>query len=293
MDSTNAITIVAPKSLQETEQLSRHLAKSMLLPQDLKGKECDIMTIILTGAELGLAPMQSIRGIQVIKGKPSLSADLMGALCKRRPDICEYLQLVEATPTRAIYKTKRVGEKETTMSFTMEDAKAAELTSSGMYKKYPVNMLRARCLSNICRAVYPDLCQGLYDSDSGELTDGVVSSAPVEREVNEAPKTRTEATKEKLKAKLHVIDVAPGQSEADAIAAAQEPEEAPAPTGPTPYERCATLYRELGGTDGKKLASLIKGATGRSWKEVTEADVDGVMTAIKIATAPVQESAPA
>ncbi len=182
----NEIQIVAPQTIHETEALSLSLAKSALLPEALRGKQADILATILTGAELGLAPMQSLRGIQIIKGKPTLSADTMGALCKRRSDVCEHLSLTASSPTGCTYETKRRGEKPTTMTFTIEDAQRAGLAGSDTYRKFPAAMLRARCLSAICRAVYPDLCLGLYDPD--ELADApAAKEAKKEREVNAAP----------------------------------------------------------------------------------------------------------
>lgn len=198
------ITIVAPRSLEESERMSTTLAKSALLPDALRNKPSDILVALLTGAEMGLAPMQALRGIVVIKGKPTLSADLMGALVKRRTDICEYLMLSKSSATEAVYRTKRRGDPEpTTMSFTMEDAKAAGIAGD-MYRKYPANMLRARCLAIICRAVYPDLCMGLYDSDSGELTDGVPTTWPAEREVN-APPVQASKSVSETKERLRVV----------------------------------------------------------------------------------------
>lgn len=185
---SSEIQIVAPQSIQETETLSLTLAKSALLPAELRGKQADILATILTGAELGLAPMQSLRGIQIIKGKPTLSADTMGALCKRRGDICEYLNLKESTPERVTYETKRKGEAITTMSFTMADAQRAGLAGSDTYKKFPAAMLRARCLSALCRAVYPDLCLGLYDPDElRDLPPESPTPAPAEKEINPPP----------------------------------------------------------------------------------------------------------
>lgn len=210
---SNEIAIITPKNLEESERLSVTLAKSMLLPHDLKGKPSDVLAIILTGAELGLAPMQAVRGIQVIKGKPSLSADLMAALCKRRKDVCEYLTPVTLTAEKAVYETKRVGDpKPTTMEFTIQDAQRAGLAGSDTYRKFPQAMLKARCLSAICRAVYPDVCMGLYDPD--ELAPANIDApapAPVEKDVTPAPvieQPKTKALAEKIHARrMEIIDV--------------------------------------------------------------------------------------
>lgn len=157
----------------------------------------DALMILLTGAELGLSAMQSLRGIHVVKGRPVLAADTMGAVV-RKSGICETLHLVESTDERCTYKTKRKDDtREESVTWTMEDAKRARLDGDN-WKKYPKAMLRARALSAICRAVYPDVVAGLYDPDemgaqADEPTNNVtvtypdaVDVTPVE-EVRRAP----------------------------------------------------------------------------------------------------------
>ena len=157
-----------PEGIREAFYLAEVLVKSRLLPDSVTTPEA-AFAIIATGRELGLTAMQSLRSIHVIKGKTILSADLVASLVKSRRDVCEYFQLVESTPERAVYKTKRVGEPEpTTMAFTMEDAKRAQLTSNANWTKYPAQMLRARCITGLARAVYPDLAMGIYDTDEIE-----------------------------------------------------------------------------------------------------------------------------
>lgn len=157
------------------QELAKTLSVSALIPAALHNKTPDVLAVMLTGQELGLGPMQSLRAIQIIKGKPTLSADLMGALCRQRRDICEYIKLVESTALVARYETKRAGDPSPTpMSFTIEQAKTAGLTGDN-WQKYPAAMLRARALSALCRAVYPDLILGLYDP---EELGGVVTPLP-------------------------------------------------------------------------------------------------------------------
>lgn len=156
-------------TLAEIKEISNTLSASKLMPEALQKSPADIFAIVQTGQELGLEPMKSIRGIAIIKGKPTLSADLMGALVKRERAVCEYLRLAESTDKVATYETKRVGEPQTTrMSFSIEEAQRAGLAGDN-WRKYPAAMLRARALSAICRAVYPDLLLGVYSE--GELVD--------------------------------------------------------------------------------------------------------------------------
>lgn len=166
MSNETGITIITPKSLDEAKSLSSLISKSALLPDAFRGKEAEVLMAIMTGAELGLAPMQSLRAIDVIKGKPTLKAEAMTALVRGRKDVCEYLVIKESNAKRCTYETKRVGDPSpTTMSFGIEDAQAAGLTGNDNYKRFPAAMLRARCGSAICKAVYSDVILGFYDPD--------------------------------------------------------------------------------------------------------------------------------
>ncbi len=165
--ATRQSSAIIPHTFAEVKSMSAELALSRLLPQALQKSPADVMLIIMAGAELGLGPMQSLRGMHVIQGKPVMSSDLMAALVLSRPEVCEYLQLVESSATKATYETKRKGApKSVTLSFTIEQAKAVgDLLGKDNWRKYPDAMLRARALAAICRAVYPDLCAGVYDED--------------------------------------------------------------------------------------------------------------------------------
>ena len=158
-----------PRDLAEAREFSKLVASSALLPQSLRGRPEDVFVIVVSGHELGLSPMQAIRSISVIQGKPVLDAALMVALVKRQRDVCEYFTMVESTPQRATYETKRAGEPAPTrMTFTIEEAKAAGLANKDNWQKHTAAMLRARASSALARAVYPDLVLGVYETDEGE-----------------------------------------------------------------------------------------------------------------------------
>jgi hypothetical protein len=252
---SSELVVITPKSIEEAERLSGTLSKSQLLPDALRQKPADVLATVLAGAELGLAPMQAIRGIAIIKGKPTLSADTMGALVKRRQDVCEYLVLKESTPKVATYETKRRGDPSpTTMSFAIEDAQRAGLQGDN-WKKYPAAMLRARALSAICRAVYPDLCLGLYDPDELAPENPPPPNGPVERDVTPAaPPTKTEQVKAKLAATLGVVD-------AEVVKL------------PSPWERIKAMGSEKA-MDTRACGVVIKELTGKTkTATLTEEDV--------------------
>lgn len=216
-----------PRGIPEALQLAQTLVASRLLPRSVATPEA-AFAIIATGRELGLTAMQSLRSIHVIEGKPTLSADLICALVKQRGDVCAYFRLVESTDQVATYETHRKGEPEPTrMSFSMADANRAGVTGKDNWRKYPAAMLRARCITALARAVYPDLAMGLYDPD--EVTE---ASAPAEYTVtpeparaapappNSAPRATSAAVFADLCARVDAAETGRALSEA-AVAAAR------------------------------------------------------------------------
>jgi RecT family len=153
-----------PSDMRGAYDLAKILIASRLLPKGITSPEA-AFTIIMTGREMGLTAMQSIRSMHIIEGKPTMSADLMVAMCKRSPT-CKYFTIIESTDERAVYETHRAGEpKPTRVSFSMDDARRAGVASKNTWKQYPAAMLRARASAALCRAVYPDVTLGVYDTD--------------------------------------------------------------------------------------------------------------------------------
>src|SRR5690349_21554815 len=97
-----------PATFEKAMEMASVLANATILPPDLANKEANVLIILMTGHELGLTPMQSLRGIYVVKGKPFISADLMVARCLSRRDLCEYFITVENDDVHAVCETKRV-----------------------------------------------------------------------------------------------------------------------------------------------------------------------------------------
>lgn len=261
---------IQPTDMKGMWWLAKAIADSGIKPDALK-KPSDVLIVLMTGTELGLSAMQSLRGIHVIKGKPALSADTMGAIVQS-DERCEYLQITEWTDECCEYETKRKGHKKpVTVSFTMEDARRAELLGNHMWKKYPGEMLKARALTKICRAVYPDICMGLYDPE--ELTN-IQQPQPRQQQPAEPEYSQIEPQYDDHDA----IDAE--FEEATAEASAEELPEAP--TGPTDYsddprhhEKTKWLYTlvtECGLTqdDGDRVREFLKDFRKvESWKHLS------------------------
>ena len=154
-----------PKDFGQLQAFSKMLVNSSLTPSSVKTAN-DAMIIIIQGAELGLAPMQAVRNIHVIKGKPSLSAKLKVALVRQLPQ-CEYFECIEWTREKATFETKRKGARSSVKyTFTIDDAKRAKLIKSGgNWDKYPDRMVWSRAASGLADAEYPEILAGLYTPD--------------------------------------------------------------------------------------------------------------------------------
>lgn len=179
--SDEKITALQPRlqgfaltTFEQIDAMAKRLAESDLLPKTLKGRPADVAIILLTGIEFGLQPMAAIRGINVIEGKASMSADLLSGLVQQKVHVCEYFRMVTCTDTMATFETKRHGHAEAVkLSYTIEQAQRAGLTGKDNWKKHPADMLAARCISRLAKRVYPDITQGCYVPDEeDEIREG-------------------------------------------------------------------------------------------------------------------------
>lgn len=161
----NALQAYTPDSPQSAYQMAQTLAGSGLLPADIRTPE-QAFAIMAAGAELGIGPMTALRSIVMVKGKVTLSAELMLRLCIANGVRHQWLH---TDNERAELKLTREGFEPFTSSFSMADAKRAGLGGRGPWQTYPANMLRARAISNAVRAYCPDLLTGVYHE--GELDD--------------------------------------------------------------------------------------------------------------------------
>lgn len=163
------------QSLDDVERLARTAVASGLVA--VRRAE-EAVVLLLTGRELGLSPMQSLRGIYVVSGRPVLSADLMVAVI-RRSGLCRSWRVLVSTAAECTIETQREGESEPARkTWTADDARRAGLGGKGTWAAYPAQMLRHRCAADLAREVYPDVLLGLYTPDEVERPEGAPAALP-------------------------------------------------------------------------------------------------------------------
>lgn len=152
-------------TINQAYRVANHLSKSALIPTPLRGKPDDILVVLMSGRELGLMPMQSLRHLHVIEGRIAMSAQMMLARVQRSGE-CEYFTMKSLDDEHATFATRRHGSpNEEELTFTMKDAVAMNLANRDNWKKQPRTMLRWRSISALCRMVYPDIVEGIYTED--------------------------------------------------------------------------------------------------------------------------------
>lgn len=143
-------------SVVEIGEMAKNVSRSRLFGMD----EAQTFTLMLLAQSKGLHPIQAVERYHVIQNRPAMKADSMLAEFQAHGGVIEWHQhdhlKCEATFTCPGVKTP------TTVSWSIEDAKKAELTKNGMYTKYPRQMLRSRVISEGIRMVMPGILSGIY-----------------------------------------------------------------------------------------------------------------------------------
>ena len=163
---TNALTTktntfdLSPQTFEQALTFSNYLADSDLVPKDFKGKPANCLIAMQWGAEIGLKPLQALQNLAIINGRPALWGDAVIALVRGSP-LCEYVVETDDGHT-ATCKVKRRGEPEQVRTFSMDDAKRANLTGKqGPWTQYAPRMRQMRARAFALRDVFPDVLRGL------------------------------------------------------------------------------------------------------------------------------------
>lgn len=148
------------ESARQAHLVAQSLANTSFAGQ-FKGKPDEITAVILTGQELGLQPMASLKSIDVIQGQPALRAHAMRAIVQSHG---HEVELVESTDVLCIMRGRRKGdgdEEWQTVEWPIERAQRLGLLGKDQWKKQPKTMLVARATGEICRLIASDALHGV------------------------------------------------------------------------------------------------------------------------------------
>lgn len=170
-EKTTALAVPrATFGISEIRAMAEAVARGGLF-LGVKSPEAAATLMWLCQAE-GLHPIVALRRYHIIDGKPSMRADAMLADFQRAGGRVTWLRSDEQT-CEAEFRPPNA-DAGLKVSWTMADAKRADLDGKPNWKKYPRQMLRARTISEGIRAVIPEIVAGVYtpeevqDFDDGE-----------------------------------------------------------------------------------------------------------------------------
>jgi hypothetical protein len=286
--------------------IARALATTAFLPDSLKvyrdpqRSQLDLdatvaqaTAALLTGQELGLSPMASLRSIDVIppgSGSPALRAAALRGLVQHHG---HEIWIVESTNTRAVVRGVRTGTDIVQESvWTLDRAKRLGVRGfgdpKGSWQRQPAAMLVARATAEISRWIASDVLLGLPyiveeigdENATGEpvAEDGAASRSPGDRSRRRVTRSRAGRSR------------APGGA-LTAGASAPAPDGEAAPAGPpingSQRARLWAGMKRLGLTDRDEALAALSGWIGRpvsSSNDLTQAEASIALDAIQAET---------
>lgn len=231
LSASLALTAFVPQSLRVYLDSPRN---SQL---DQEATTATVTAALLTGREVGLSPMASLRSIDVVHGTPALRAiALRGLVLARGHD----MWLIESTTTRAIMRGQRKGSPHVQeVTWGIQQARDLGIAGRPQWRQQPAAMLVARATAALARLIAPEALLGLpYVVE--ELDDQDFAGAGLS---GDEP---TEARPRRRTAKRTVRPVVESQLPPDPAPAA-EPDVLPPDTAPQPEPAMVT---------GKQLTAL-------------------------------------
>lgn len=223
----------SPDELQSIEAQVERYAKSNLLPSAIRGKAADVFTVLMVARDLGLPATSGLFKVHVVEGKPTLAADLMVALLlSHGHDVWPGDECNGEAAT--YYGKRRSSDRVVSITYTLEEARAAGLANKDNWKKNPAAMLRARASSALCRVLAPDVLGGI--ASSVEEAQDEANAAPTQVSFDQAV--------ERLKAAGHDVD---GIVDAEIVPPTPDPDPTDA-TGEV-TERLAQLAEQVAAAD--------------------------------------------
>lgn len=162
MAAGGQVAALIPQTMEEAFRVSQAIAASGMAPKGIDKPE-QVLVAIMAGAELGLAPFQSLQSFAVVNGRPTLWGDgLLAVVLGRGVRVRERLE-GEGDGMVAICQAIRPDNgEEIERMFSVADAKKAGLWGkAGPWQQYPKRMLQMRARALSLRDGCADMLRGI------------------------------------------------------------------------------------------------------------------------------------
>lgn len=254
---------IIPTNLEDLQRIARMCAESGFF-QDAR-QLAQACVKIAAGAEYGVPPIVSMAKVNIIKGRVSISAEIMASSMKHAGYKLKVRFEGEQICTITVIDPDGIELGDST--FSMDDAKRAGLLGGEGWRKYPRNMLYARAVSNAARWFAPEVLTGAI---TPEELGGDENAAQEYEPISEPPPSPIPPPQQ----------IAPPPSEPVFEASFEEEEPLPPTSEIRNLNPRATMVKKIHarlrevGLDHDELKKLLPEAW--SFKTASESDLDCV-----------------
>jgi hypothetical protein len=179
----NERTALVP--LTETMQLGEILAKSGFFEDSRQAAQAVVK--VLAGQEIGIGPIAAMTGIFIVKGKPTIGANVQAAAVKRSGKYNYRIRAHDDSVCRIEF-FERAGQGWESLGFSQFTRADAVKAGTQNLEKFARNMLFARAISNGVKWFCPDIFNGapVYTPEEmgvpvdgeGEIIEGSYNESP-------------------------------------------------------------------------------------------------------------------
>ena len=155
MENEKSLTLV--RNVDDLGRVGMMLANSGYFIDATDAAQASVK--VLAGMEMGFGAFSSMTGIHLIKGKPTVGANLMAAAVKANPKY-DYRVLKMEDDEVCIKFFERVNGKLESIGKSKFDVRDAQKAGTQNMGKFPRNMLFARAISNGIKWYCPDVFNG-------------------------------------------------------------------------------------------------------------------------------------
>ena len=149
-------------TFNEMESMAAHIVRSKLFGAK---DESQAMSLMLLAQAEGMHPMAAIQDFDIVQGRPARKTH---SILARFQSAGGSVIWEEVNGLRAcgVFSHKQGGSLR--VQWTFEQAKRVGLTGKDNWKNYPQAMLRARCIAEGIRAVFPGAIGGMLSVEEAQ-----------------------------------------------------------------------------------------------------------------------------
>lgn len=186
-------------TIGEQKDIAALYAQSTLVPEAFRNKPADVFVAVTLGQSVGISPIQSLSEINVIKGKPTMSASLIAAQVRKAG---HKLRIeVNEDPGKECATCTIIRRDDPDHPFVSKRDRAwaqrMGLLNNSNYIKQPATMLKKRAITDCARDACSEALCGI-DYTPDEMSDFDDVEAKVEDESKTVEPTKTVKPKQNV-----------------------------------------------------------------------------------------------